>query len=119
MINTIARRDQNDSNCCCYDTRLRTKTLIRHAKRHEQHDYMTKLQALVYDILPAATAITGYAIVLRKLLANEVFRWYTSTTTPSVGSCAEIKSAPSLGNYQLWQSLEEGAGKRCQSVLHA
>ena len=63
MIDTIARRDQNDSNCCCYDTRLRTKTLIRHVKRHEQHDYKTKLQALVY-ILPAATAITGYAIVI-------------------------------------------------------
>ena len=32
-----------------------------------------RLQALVYDILPPATAITDYAIGLEKLSANEVF----------------------------------------------
>ena len=33
----------------------------------------TKLQALVYDILPPTTAITYYAISLEKLSANEEF----------------------------------------------
>ena len=32
-----------------------------------------KLQALVYDILPSTTAVFSYAIVSRKLLANEQF----------------------------------------------
>ena len=32
-----------------------------------------RLQALVYDILPPTTAITDYAIGLRKLSANEQF----------------------------------------------
>ena len=32
-----------------------------------------KLQALVYDILPPTTAMTGYAIGLRKLSANGQF----------------------------------------------
>ena len=33
----------------------------------------TKLQALVYDILPSTTAIVDYAIGLGKLSANEQF----------------------------------------------
>ena len=41
-------------------TRLNTERL---ASKH-------KLQALVYDILPPATAIIGYAIGLRNLSAN-------------------------------------------------
>ena len=32
-----------------------------------------KLQALVYDILPSATAVSSYAIGSRKLSANEQF----------------------------------------------
>ena len=32
-----------------------------------------KLQALVYDILPSATAVFSYAIASRKLSANEQF----------------------------------------------
>ena len=32
--------------------------------------------------------------------------------TASMDSCAEIKCAPQWRN-QIWQSLEEGAGKRC------
>ena len=32
--------------------------------------------------------------------------------TASVDSCVEVKSALQLRNY-IWQSLEEGAGKRC------
>ena len=32
-----------------------------------------KLQALVYDILPSTTAVFSYAIVSRKLSANEQF----------------------------------------------
>ena len=35
--------------------------------------YLHKLQALVYDILPPATAIVDYAIGLEKLSANEQF----------------------------------------------
>ena len=34
---------------------------------------VTKLQALVYDILPSTTAIFSYAIGSRKLSANEQF----------------------------------------------
>ena len=33
----------------------------------------SKLQALVYDILPSTTAIIDYAIGLRKLSANDQF----------------------------------------------
>ena len=33
----------------------------------------SKLQALVYDILPSTTAVFSYAIGSRKLLANEQF----------------------------------------------
>ena len=35
--------------------------------------WFTKLQALVYDILPPTTAIADYAIGLEKLSANEEF----------------------------------------------
>ena len=35
----------------------------------------TKLQALVYNILPPTAAITDYATGLEKLQANEVFHW--------------------------------------------
>ena len=38
---------------------------------------------------------------------------YRRVPTASVDSCAEIKSAHSLAGNQFWQSLEEGAGKRC------
>ena len=34
---------------------------------------LAKLQALVYDILPSATAVSSYAIGSRKLSANEQF----------------------------------------------
>ena len=37
------------------------------------HGWWSKLQALVYDILPPTTAIVGYAIGLKKLSANERF----------------------------------------------
>ena len=33
----------------------------------------TKLQTLVYDILPSTTAVSSYAIGSRKLSANEQF----------------------------------------------
>ena len=57
-----------------------------HTKRHRQRDRQTdrdrerqrdrelsKLQALVYDILPSTTAVFSYAIRSRKLSANEQF----------------------------------------------
>ena len=37
---------------------------------------LTKLQALVYDILPSTTAVFSYAIGSRKLPANEQFFWF-------------------------------------------
>ena len=47
---------------------------------HFSHTYtpisampVSKLQALVYDILPSATAVFSYAIASRKLSANEQF----------------------------------------------
>ena len=43
--------------------------------------YYPKLQALVYDILPSTTAVFSYAIVSRKLSANEQF---------SVGAQTEV-----------------------------
>ena len=36
----------------------------------DKHKGIGKLQALVYDILPPATSLTDYAIVLEKLSAN-------------------------------------------------
>ena len=40
-----------------------------------------KLQALVYDILPSATAVFSYAIGSRKLSANEQFFVVVGTQT--------------------------------------
>ena len=40
-------------------------------KQRQQHTHGTKLQALVYDILPSTTAVFSYAIGSRKLSANE------------------------------------------------
>ena len=44
------------------------------------------------------------------LISTRTFR---RALTASVYSYAEIKSAPSWRNQICWQSLEEGAGKRC------
>ena len=38
-----------------------------------EYKTLSKLQALVYDILPSTTAVFSYAIGSRKLLANEQF----------------------------------------------
>ena len=52
-------------NGICYVSILRLQAACRRAQR--------KLQALVYDILPPATAIVDYTIGLEKLSANEHF----------------------------------------------
>jgi len=39
----------------------------------QPHKVDSKLQALVYDILPSTTAVFSYAIGSRKLSANELF----------------------------------------------
>ena len=44
----------------------------------------SKLQALVYDILPSATAVFSYAIGSRKLSANEQFLCWCSNKTKLV-----------------------------------
>ena len=41
----------------------------------------TKLQALVYDILPLTTAVFSYAIGSRKLSANEQFFFFVGAQT--------------------------------------
>ena len=38
---------------------------------------------------------------------------FQKALTALVDSCAEIKRASSVAQRQFWQSLEEGAGKRC------
>ena len=43
------------------------------ASAHRKVWVLIKLQALVYDILPSATAVFSYAIGSRKLSANEQF----------------------------------------------
>ena len=43
-------------------------------------------------------------------ISTQTFR---RALTASVDSCAEIKSIPLKWRNQIWQSLEEGAGKRC------
>ena len=49
----------------------------------------------------------------RSLISTRTFR---RALNASVDSCAEIKSAPSVAT-QIWQSLEESAGKRCSECV--
>ena len=44
-----------------------------HKNRSPQDNGQTKLQAMVYDILPSTTAVFSYAIGSRKLSANKPF----------------------------------------------
>ena len=45
--------------------------MLKPAHARQDHSLGTKLQALVYDILPSTTAVFSYAIGSRKLSANE------------------------------------------------
>ena len=54
-----------------------------------------KLQALVYDILPSATAVFSYAIGARKLSANEQF-FVGAQTVVSLLQTTEIKQGVSF-----------------------
>ena len=49
--------------------------------REAQCSHVVKLQALVYDILPSATAVFSYAIGSRKLSANEQFFCWCSNSS--------------------------------------
>ena len=55
----------------------------------------SKLQALVYDILPSTTAVFSYATGSRKLLANEQF-FVGAQTVVSLLQTTEIKQSVSL-----------------------
>ena len=57
--------------CACFLTIDRRATKVSFTVR--QTDQFTKLQALIYDILPSTTAVFSYAIGSRKLSANEQF----------------------------------------------
>ena len=57
--------------CACFLTIDRRATKVSFTVR--QTDQFTKLQALVYDILPSTTAVYSYAIGSRKLSANAQF----------------------------------------------
>ena len=46
----------------------------------------------------------------RSVISTQTFR---RALTASVDSCVEIKSVPLQWRNQIWQSLEDGAGKRC------
>ena len=59
------------------------------------HWYWSKLQALVYDILPSATAVFSYAIDLRKLSANEQF-FVGAQTVVRLSQTTQITSDVSL-----------------------
>ena len=54
-----------------------------------------KLQALVYDILPSATAVFSYAIGSRKLSANEQF-FVGAQTVVSLLQTTQIKQGVSF-----------------------
>ena len=51
----------------------------------------TKLEALVYDILPSTTAVFSYAIGSRKLSANEQF-WVGAQTVVRLLQTTQITS---------------------------
>ena len=51
----------------------RVFSLCRSLSAHVRARAVSKLQALVYDILPSTTAVFSYAIGSRKLSANEQF----------------------------------------------
>ena len=55
----------------------------------------TKLQALVYDILPSTTAVFSYAIESRKLSANEQF-FVGAQTAVSLLQTIQIKQGVSF-----------------------
>ena len=55
----------------------------------------SKLQALVYDILPSTTAVLSYAIGSRKLSANEQF-FVGAQTTISLLQTTQIKQGVSF-----------------------
>ena len=57
--------------------------------------YKTKLQALVYDILPSTTAVFSYAIGSRKLSANEQF-FVSAQTVVSLLQTTLIKQSVSF-----------------------
>ena len=54
-----------------------------------------KVQALVYDILPSTTAVFSYAIVSRKLSANEQF-FVGAQTVVSFLETTQIKQGVSF-----------------------
>ena len=57
-------------------SRQRTESkphIARHGHEARRDVHSTKLQALVYDILPLTTVVFSYAIGSRKLSANEQF----------------------------------------------
>ena len=56
---------------------------------------VTKLQALVYDILPSTTAVFSYAIGPRKLSANEQF-FVGAQTVVSLLQTTQIKQGVSF-----------------------
>ena len=62
----------------------------------------TKLQALVYDILPSTTAVFSYAIGSRKLSANQQF-FVGAQTVVSLLQTTQIKQ----GIYSHQQSLQQ------------
>ena len=74
---------RNNDTFCDYslfadgEVRLRSNTAVAHSSS-------IRLQALVYDILPSATAIFSYTIRSRKLSANEQFFCWCSNSSKFV-----------------------------------
>ena len=73
----------------------RTRRWIWWVSPEQVHNGSTKLPALVYDILPPATAVIGYPTGLRKLLANRHF-FAGAQTAVSLEKMARIASAISF-----------------------
>ena len=61
--------DYETENKTCIDTQIR----VRENGSSLDFNFISKLQALVYNILPSTTAVFSYAISPRKLPANEHF----------------------------------------------
>ena len=78
--------------CCCQDTNQSLWSLLF---LNLLHTTRSRLQALVYDILPSTTAVFSYALGSRKLSANKQF-FLGAQTVVSLLQTAQIKQGVSF-----------------------
>ena len=101
----------NDSNyirCLFYVAMLLTPAQIK------PESFESRRNIFFFFFLPGVDVSHVYvrAWALGCFYSHSSTQTFRRALTASVDSCAEIKCAPQWRN-QIWQSLEEGAGKRC------